>query len=223
MAEYIILVLGFVPSNDSALNSIRTDFLRLKYEDCIIKIKSLFQSLETDFKPTLLNSPKEVEFTKNDPRRFFETRLAQYCLGSLSNENGCDLYVDSKYLDSVNKILGFFKPGWSTNPKEIEQDISVFAELGKDAEKYPNADQYKKKSKIYLTKDRDFHPGIARREDESKGNKISTSPVYSSNGGGLLSRSPNFYDSRLKTMRNRVADSAMRIEVKGGGYSSVNN
>ncbi|KTD06370.1 substrate of the Dot/Icm secretion system [Legionella gratiana] len=236
---FITMTIGYLSSNKLAsknfLQKVAADYLFVNYEGCLNAIEAYFRDLilpkdfpkyyENHFR-SICKYVKEVDSLKNDTRRFFETRLAQYINGLTHSEetlNSQDepyegLFDDSKLklktLNAANKILNFFlgSEGLVSSPIDMERKISIFANGYKDKEKYNQKKllHFMKSCRAYQGRDRipkAKETGILERKYETSAQKVGAD-TWNSAGGVMRSTSATFVDAQRNPMRNMLVDSS---------------
>ncbi|HAU0557795.1 TPA: Dot/Icm T4SS effector Ceg14/sidL, partial [Legionella pneumophila] len=172
---------------------------------------------------------KRFKPTSNNPRRFFETRLAQYINGLSHSEKTIEIdsigedkepedeELRDNTLKACNKILQFFLGdcGRVDTPREMEQKICIFANGYKDTSKFTkkevefitgvlhHAGAHKGRDRV----ERDKLTGIKERKFETDSEKVG-SDVWNCGGGVMKGCSPVFYDAQRDPMRNMLVDSS---------------
>lgn len=247
ISEFLLLSIGFMTSNDLAdatfLQEISVDYLFVKYDECCEKIlaylskKEVYEKLESLQKNSLsqiiaaAKNLRVYDCTYNNPRRFFETRLAQYINGISNSENTIKNIKDNKIKGAINdherlknetinaatNILKFFlgKNGSVKNPQDMEQKICIFANGYKDTTKFTTeeitfihsvlatAEAYKGRDRVIRAPE----TGILERKFETDPDKVGAS-VWNSAGGVMQGNSPTFYDAQCNPLRNMLVDSS---------------
>lgn len=247
ISEFLLLSIGFMTSNDLAdatfLQEISVDYLFVKYDECCEKIlahlskKEVYEKLESLQKNSLSQiiaaskNLRAYDCTYNNPRRFFETRLAQYIHGISHSKNTIKNIKDNKIgevdsqdkilkdeiLEAATNILKFFlgKNGSVKNPQDMEQKICIFANGYKDTTKFTieeitfihsvltTAEAYKGRDRVVRAPE----TGILERKFETDPDKVGAS-VWNSAGGVMQGNSPTFYDAQCNPLRNMLVDSS---------------
>lgn len=243
---FIALTIGYLNSNGLAskdfLQELTANYLFVNYENCLAAIEKHFQEMElpqnapTGYEQSVHSIGKfimEFDHRKNDTRRFFETRLAQYINGLTHSEDTLhsidepyeDLFDDNqlrlKTLDAANKILYFFlgPEGIVNSPLEMERKISIFANGYKDKDKYnqEELERFMKSCSAYHGRDRMAkakETGILERKYETSADKVGAD-TWNSSGGTMRSTSPTFVDAQRDPMRNMLVDTSEVSPKKG--------
>ncbi|HAU1152129.1 TPA: hypothetical protein JBI12_09290 [Legionella pneumophila] len=242
ISEFLILTIGLFSSlkigDKGFLQELSTDYLFVRYNECLGKImeklrdKEVIEQLGERGVQKIIEASgnlKPFDPMSNDPRRFFETRLAQYINGLSHSEK--TLEVDLKKEDvepedeelrdntlkACNKILQFFLGdcGRVDTPREMEQKICIFANGYKDTSKFTkkevefitgvlhHAEAHKGRDRV----GRKESTGIKERKFETDSEKVG-SDVWNCGGGVMKGCSPVFYDAQREPMRNMLVDSS---------------
>ncbi len=235
---FITMTIGYLKSNNLAsrdfLQKLAADYLFVDYEACIEAIGTYFQDLPLpkDFPIYYENDIRSVcqyvrnfDQSKNDTRRFFETRLAQYINGLTHSEETVtskgksfrglldDRKLRLQTLNAVNKILHFFLgiEGIVNSPLEMERNIIIFSNGYKDKEKYnPNElVHFKKSCNAYNGRDRvpkAKETRVIERKFETLPENVGAD-IWNSSGGIMRSTSSTFIDAQHDPSRNMLTDS----------------
>lgn len=242
ISEFLILTIGLFSSLKIAdkgfLQELSADYLFVRYDDCLHKIieklkeKEVVEQLGEKQVQKIMESSgnlKRFKPTRNDPRRFFETRLAQYINGLSHSEKTLEIDLTEESLEpedeelrdntlkACNKILQFFLGdcGRVDTPREMEQKICIFANGYKDTSKFTkkevefitgvlhHAEAHKGRDRV----ERDKLTGIKERKFETDSEKVG-SDVWNCGGGVMKGCSPVFYDAQREPMRNMLVDSS---------------
>ncbi|VEG90886.1 Dot/Icm T4SS effector Ceg14/sidL [Legionella spiritensis] len=256
ISHFIILTIAFLQSRKDCdkdlLQAISADYLFVDYESCIGRIRKYFLAQsemgdEAQFQVedcrlilACIDKLKDVNPANNDPRRFFETRLAQYINGITHSEETIEaitplkepFYDDSmlhkETLDAANKILCFFlgEDGVVTNPLEMEQKISQFANGYKDTSKFQTSEiefintLREKLCVVYKGRDRIPKPGetgILERKFETSPDKVGAD-TWNSAGGVMKGTSPTFRDAEKGPVRNMLVDTSSPASQDTGKF-----
>ncbi|TIE17153.1 hypothetical protein DIZ73_20085, partial [Legionella pneumophila] len=133
LSEFLILTIGLFTSlkigDKEFLQELSADYLFVRYDDCLHKIieklkeKKVIEQLGQREVQKIMEAStnlKPFDPKKNDPRRFFETRLAQYINGLSHSEKTIEIdsigedkepedeELRDNTLKACNKILQFF-------------------------------------------------------------------------------------------------------------------
>ncbi|HAZ7572023.1 hypothetical protein OQJ02_02230 [Legionella sp. PATHC032] len=242
VSEFLILTIGLFSSlkigDKGFLQELSADYLFVRYDDCLHKImeklkkKEVIEKLGKNEVQKIMEASgnlKPFDPRRNDPRRFFETRLAQYINGLSHSEETLEIDLteegiepeDEELRDSTlkacNKILQFFLGdcGRVDTPREMEQKICIFANGYKDTSKFTkkevefitgvlhHAEAHKGRDRV----ERDKLTGIKERKFETDSEKVG-SDVWNCGGGVMRGCSPVFYDAQREPMRNMLVDSS---------------
>ncbi|HAT1868209.1 TPA: hypothetical protein JAZ42_03465 [Legionella pneumophila] len=242
ISEFLILTIGLFSSlkigDKGFLQELSADYLFVRYDDCLHKImeklkeKEVIEKLGKNEVQKIMEASRNLKLfdpKRNDPRRFFETRLAQYINGLPHSEETLEIELkeesiepeDEELRDSTlkacNKILQFFLGdcGRVDTPREMEQKICIFANGYKDTSKFTkkevefitgvlhHAEAHKGRDRI----GREESTGIKERKFETDSEKVG-SDVWNCGGGVMRGYSPVFYDAQREPMRNMLVDSS---------------
>lgn len=262
ISEFIILTIGLLQElglektikGKSLLTEISNDYLFARYDSCLSKIKKYcgnriflaeshpshpFFKLDSHkkmaFDTILKISTNLIEFNseENHTRRFFETRLSQYIVGLIHNEQTVikkqpvkeskdekhpdDQELHVQALKSINKILKFYlnDAGSVSNIQQLETNMSLFCNGYKDKERFDpkKLEHILHHSRAYNLRDRSSKPseeGVLERKFELDVKSVGN-PVWNSSGGAMSSLSPTFLDSQLSPpVRNMLVDSSCK-------------
>lgn len=242
ISEFLILTIGLFSSlkigDKGFLQELSADYLFVRYDDCLHKImeklkeKEVVEQLGEKQVQKIMEASvnlKRFKPTRNDPRRFFETRLAQYINGLSHSEKTLEIDLTEESIEpedeglrdstlkACNKILQFFlgDSGQVDTPREMEQKICIFANGYKDTSKFTkkevefitgvlhHAEAHKGRDRV----ERDKLTGIKERKFETDSEKVG-SDVWNCGGGVMRGCSPVFYDAQREPMRNMLVDSS---------------
>lgn len=242
ISEFLILTIGLFTSlkigDKGFLQELSADYLFVRYDDCLHKIieklkeKEVIEQLGEEKIQKIMKAVESLQTfnpTSNDPRRFFETRLAQYINGLSHSEKTIEIdsigedkepedeELRDNTLKACNKILQFFLGdcGRVDTPREMEQKICIFANGYKDTSKFTkkevefitgvlnHAEAHKGRDRV----ERDKLTGIKERKFETDSEKVG-SDVWNCGGGVMKGCSPVFYDAQRDPMRNMLVDSS---------------
>ncbi|WP_133131962.1 hypothetical protein [Legionella sp. W10-070] len=246
VSEFIVLTIGLLQSqrdiDKTFLQKLSADYLFVDYESCMKNIHSYFisqikENAYSDMKLEIANKTyqkivesmdklKPFDPQKNDTRRFFETRLAQYINGLTHSQDSLpaagkarlELYDDEALrkdtLEAANKILYFFlgEEGVVASPREMEQKISIFANGYKDTSKFSKDEiefiaSVMKRCEVYKGRDRIARESILERKFEIRPENVG-GDAWNSAGGVMKGTSPVFFDAQRQPMRNMLVDSS---------------
>ncbi len=226
ISEFIIISIGYLRHIDNIdktfIQKLILNYLFVRFEECVEMIITYFKNnIPTHYQEVVNKSNHLMPFDnlKNDPRRFFETRLAQYINGATLPSlcsNRSDATLAEHTLKSVNKILQFFldDQGEVQYPRDIEVKISLFAQSYKNKFQFSKKDLSVIKSirhddnVIFKGSDRvprDKETGTLERKFETEPNKIGKD-IWNSSGGVLRGISPTFFDAQCGPIRNMLVD-----------------
>ncbi|HAT1883388.1 TPA: Dot/Icm T4SS effector Ceg14/sidL [Legionella pneumophila] len=242
ISEFLILTISLFSSlkigDKGFLQELSTDYLFVRYDDCLNKIieklkeKKVIEQLgQREVQKIMEASTNLKPFNpiRNDPRRFFETRLAQYINGLSHSEKTLEIDLTKECMEpedeelrdntlkACNKILQFFLGdcGRVDTPREMEQRICIFANGYKDTSKFSkkevefitgvlhHAEAHKGRDRV----GRKESTGIKERKFETDSEKVG-SDVWNCGGGVMKGCSPVFYDAQREPMRNMLVDSS---------------
>ncbi|HHL3492741.1 TPA: Dot/Icm T4SS effector Ceg14/sidL [Legionella pneumophila] len=242
ISEFLILTISLFSSlkigDKGFLQELSTDYLFVRYDDCLHKImeklkeKKVIEQLgQREVQKIMEASTNLKPFNpmRNDPRRFFETRLAQYINGLSHSEKTLEIDLTKECMEpedeelrdntlkACNKILQFFLGdcGRVDTPREMEQKICIFANGYKDTSKFTkkevefitgvlhHAEAHKGRDRV----GRKESTGIKERKFETDSEKVG-SDVWNCGGGVMKGCSPVFYDAQREPMRNMLVDSS---------------
>ncbi|HAT6978181.1 TPA: hypothetical protein F8R96_02895 [Legionella pneumophila] len=242
ISEFLILTIGLFTSlkigDKGFLQELSADYLFVRYDDCLHKImeklkeKKVVEQLGEKQVQKIMEASgnlKPFDPIRNDPRRFFETRLAQYINGLSHSEETLEIDLTEEgtepedeelrdnTLKACNKILQFFLGdcGRVDTPREMEQKICIFANGYKDTSKFTkkevefitgvlhHAEAHKGRDRVA----RKESTGIKERKFETDSEKVG-SDVWNCGGGVMTGCSPVFYDAQREPMRNMLVDSS---------------
>ncbi|HAT6937722.1 TPA: hypothetical protein JAN57_12370 [Legionella pneumophila] len=242
ISEFLILTISLFSSlkigDKGFLQELSTDYLFVRYDDCLNKIieklkeKKVIEQLgQREVQKIMEASTNLKPFNpiRNDPRRFFETRLAQYINGLSHSEKTLEIDLTKECMEpedeelrdntlkACNKILQFFLGdcGRVDTPREMEQKICIFANGYKDTSKFSkkevefitgvlhHAEAHKGRDRV----GRKESTGIKERKFETDSEKVG-SDVWNCGGGVMKGCSPVFYDAQREPMRNMLVDSS---------------
>ncbi|HAT1595979.1 TPA: hypothetical protein JAN72_07805 [Legionella pneumophila] len=242
ISEFLILTISLFSSlkigDKGFLQELSTDYLFVRYDDCLNKImeklkeKKVIEQLgQREVQKIMEASTNLKPFNpmRNDPRRFFETRLAQYINGLSHSEKTLEIDLTKECMEpedeelrdntlkACNKILQFFLGdcGRVDTPREMEQKICIFANGYKDTSKFTkkevefitgvlhHAEAHKGRDRV----GRKESTGIKERKFETDSEKVG-SDVWNCGGGVMKGCSPVFYDAQREPMRNMLVDSS---------------
>ncbi|HFE6394077.1 TPA: Dot/Icm T4SS effector Ceg14/sidL [Legionella pneumophila] len=242
ISEFLILTIGLFTSlkigDKGFLQELSADYLFVRYDECLHKIiekvkeKKVVEQLGEKQVQKIMEASGNLKLfdpRRNDPRRFFETRLAQYINGLSHSEETLEIELKEESVEpedevlrdstlkACNKILQFFLGdcGRVDTPREMEQKICIFANGYKDASKFTkkevefitgvlhHAEAHKGRDRV----ERDKLTGIKERKFETDSEKVG-SDVWNCGGGVMKGCSPVFYDAQREPMRNMLVDSS---------------
>lgn len=244
ISEFLLLTLGFFRSqkigDKEFLQSLSADYLFVQYRSCLrniihkVREAGVSEQIGVQQVKKIISASQQLKSfdpKHNDPRRFFETRLAQYINGlshseytlDLGKPNGNEMLepedeeLREKTLNACNKILQFFlgDSGKVNNPRDMELKISIFANGYKDTSNFSaeeirviadvlhHVEVYKGRDRI----ERDKSTKIKERKLETAPDKVGED-VWNSGGGVMGGYSPLFYDAQREPMRNLLVDSS---------------
>ncbi|MGX8741317.1 Dot/Icm T4SS effector Ceg14/sidL [Legionella pneumophila] len=242
ISEFLILTIGLFSSlkigDKGFLQELSADYLFVRYDDCLHKImeklkeKEVIEKLGKNEVQKIMEASRNLKLfdpKRNDPRRFFETRLAQYINGLPHSEETLEIELkeesiepeDEELRDSTlkacNKILQFFLGdcGRVDTPREMEQKICIFANGYKDTSKFTKKEvefitgvlHHAEAHKGRDRSGREESTGIKERKFETDSEKVG-SDVWNCGGGVMRGYSPVFYDAQREPMRNMLVDSS---------------
>ncbi|KTD23824.1 Dot/Icm secretion system substrate [Legionella lansingensis] len=251
ISEFLLLTIGFFTSqnigDEKFLQELSANYLFVKYDVCLEKIMKKLSEKPIIAQLGALGVQKIIQASQNlkpfnskqnDPRRFFETRLAQYINGLSHSEITLDTRASNTEMEpedeelrentlkACNKILQFFlgMNGKVDNPREMEQKISIFANGYKDTTKFStieiefitgvlhHAEAHKGRDRLAL----DASTKVKERKFETDAEKVG-SDVWNSSGGVMRGCSSVFYDAQREPMRNMLVDaSTVESDKKDG-------
>jgi|GEM_PF-4726204 hypothetical protein len=186
-SQFILLMLGLMKTRDPdnpVIHNIERNYLFLNYDVCIGLIENYLEKdktfpLRSLILEKVMDLPR-VNIEQNQPRRYFETKLAQYYLGTQLSDTSVKTslnkffrYYQKKYkigvtFDDKDDPYSIFAD-WPDD-KIVEKSIMSITDSEKVVGRLTRLEEHflKSDSKKYKAKGREYAEGVMSRRDLSR-------------------------------------------------------